>query len=268
MDEARRFLRFVIPGALYGLVTALLLSLLRPDWIGPALLVLRRSEGLLPVAGGLAASGVLGFLFGMIHHEIQSTFGGTIDHSAFVRDLIRNDFQIRVVTDEGVRQLAITEATPEAALAIVTAEWHQRADSPPIRGVTTRVDSLFDIAHSSGAALIASIFSLVTAFVIAAFNSHCSREAWDIARFLIACVIGLSLVWLFRRTNRRVTNVTQAVIQEILLRALWNQQGDQPGIQRPVVRISTSGLLPDTRLQPAAALRRLLQRVRRPARRG
>jgi len=247
VDDARRFLRFVIPGALYGLVTALLLSLLRPDWIDPALRALRSGEGLLTVAGGLVASGVLGFLFGVIHHEIQSTFGGAIDHSGFVRSLIRNGTQVLVVTEEGARQLAVTEATPEAALAIITAEWHQRADAPPIHAATTRVDTLFDIGHSSGAGLVASAISIITAFSIAAFNSHVSVEAWDISRFFIACLIGLLLVVLFWRTNRRITALTQAVIEELLLSVLRNQQANQAAGQPAVVQISTSGLLPNTR---------------------
>lgn len=268
MNDARRFLRFLVPGALYGFETALLLSVLRPDWIDLALRAVGQTEGLLPVAGGLVASGVLGFLFGVIHQEIQSTFGGAIDHSGFVRGLVRNGTLVQVVTDEPVRELAVAEVTPQSALAIITAEWHQRADAAPIRGATIRVDSLFDIGHSSGAGLVASAISIVTAFSVAAFNSHVSSATWDVTRFFIACLISLSLVLLFWRTNRRVTALTQAVIEQTLLNALRNQQANQAAGQPAVVQISASGLLANTRLQPAAALRRLLQSVRWPGRRG
>ena len=59
MDEARRFLRFVVPGALFGFETGVLISLFRPDWITVGFVAVKQSNGLIAASGALFGSAVL-----------------------------------------------------------------------------------------------------------------------------------------------------------------------------------------------------------------
>jgi len=90
MDETRRFLRFVIPGTLFAIETAVLLLLLRPDWFREEPLPLKDVLNLGTALTALLASGALGYLFSVLYHFLHwKVDRATLDYSPIIRALIR-----------------------------------------------------------------------------------------------------------------------------------------------------------------------------------
>ncbi|MBI3934991.1 MAG: hypothetical protein HY316_09895 [Acidobacteria bacterium] len=242
VDDARRFLRFIAPGALFGLETAVLLLLLRPDWFLSRLAELKNANGLGFAVAGLLASGGLGFLFSAIHHEVHWSWESVFDHSGLIRGLIEaQQLHVLVLTPSGVENpLSSKDVTREKALAVVGAMWHGRSDQPPIKGADVRVVALSDIAHSAGIARIASFFALATAIITASCVSQFSPHLWPFVRFVIAVALGVASIWLFGRTYRRVGSLSQAVIEQVLLASLTSLMGTDGGLTRTVIHINES----------------------------
>ena len=68
MEEARRFLRHVMPGFVYGIETFAGLLLVFPEWKGLHLSGLTGKESLGIVIATLFVSGALGYVFATMHH--------------------------------------------------------------------------------------------------------------------------------------------------------------------------------------------------------
>lgn len=69
MDEARRFLRYVMPGLVYGVETLLLLFIVFPKWTQHLILDVVAKDGVGAALGGVLASGALGYIFATLHHS-------------------------------------------------------------------------------------------------------------------------------------------------------------------------------------------------------
>jgi hypothetical protein len=170
MDETRRFLRYVLPGALFAIEAILLLRILVPEWITPRLVDLGKNSGFGLAIGGLLGSGALGFLFSTVHHWLywrQLHWGRcwlhpTIDHKSTVSRL----------RSAGVLALMSTTDVPVAlgwptdehqGWAIVNGLWHERVlKDSKIQAANARADTLSDVVHSLGAGMVASVAALVT----------------------------------------------------------------------------------------------------------
>ena len=230
VDDARRFLRFIAPGALFGLETAVLLLVLDPVWFLSSLVELKNANGLGFAVAGLLASGGLGFLFSAVHHQLhwQSWYSVVLDHSALIQGLMEaKKLHVLVLTPSGVENpLNAKDVTREKALAVVGAMWHGRSDQPPIKGADVRVATLSDIAHSAGIACIASFSALATAIITASYISDFSPHLWPFVRFVFAVALGVASIWLFGRTYFRVGSLSQAVIEQTLLASLTGTDGN------------------------------------------
>ena len=96
MDEARRFLRYLIPGTLFFVQTALVLFAILPKWTiesvqtatGKGTFDGGKALGL--ALGFLATSGTLGFLLSMVHHSLYWHYPiwyKAVDHRGFLKSL-------------------------------------------------------------------------------------------------------------------------------------------------------------------------------------
>ncbi|MGD0497462.1 MAG: hypothetical protein ABSC23_03395 [Bryobacteraceae bacterium] len=252
MDDARRFLRFIGPGALFGVETAILLWVLRPDWLGAKLDDLRREEGLSFALAGLLASGALGFLFSVVHHELHwrsSKWSSVIDHSGVIRGLIQEGrMRVDVLDEDGHETVLSADlVTRSSAWKILSGIWFGSLDEPPVKAADAKVSSLSDLAHSSGTTCVASFFSLIFSLAVAANIGGFSLHIWPIVRFICACSIGVLLTCLFWWTYRRVGLLAQAVIEQVFLESL-DRRDRAAGPM--TLRVSASAMLANPRRRP------------------
>src|SRR4051794_5580857 len=89
MDDARRFLRYVLPGTLFAVEVLLWFSFLHPLRMANFLDQLKQESGVAVALALLVASGGLGYLFSIIHHWLHwRRSEGTLDHQQVIRALI------------------------------------------------------------------------------------------------------------------------------------------------------------------------------------
>src|SRR3954454_20135212 len=96
MDDARRLLRFVLPGTLFAVEFLGWIILLHLPSAGQLLLELKQESGVGAALGLLVASGGLGYLFSIIHHWCHWWRNkGTLDHRHLIYTLgVDNRLQV------------------------------------------------------------------------------------------------------------------------------------------------------------------------------
>lgn len=161
MEEARRFLRYVIPGLLFFIeVSIYLFFSAHAKFIS-----LFRNFGkdlAFPVTIFLASGGV-GFLLGVFYHSFYWTKGFralAVNHMPLIQDCIERGWLKLTHRGDG-SELEISKLTQSGAWRVVTAYWHERREcSERIKAANARTDSLTDIMHGLGATLVGSLFSI------------------------------------------------------------------------------------------------------------
>src|SRR5438132_498765 len=128
MTETQRFLRFVTPGLTFAIQTLLLLGILMPSFVWQQISALKSDSGIGVAVTLFLASGGLGFLFSVIHHELHSfDFCSAVDHRQLLRRLDAAQL-LRIETlDSGHFQAAdLSEISRSDAWDIVTVLWRER----------------------------------------------------------------------------------------------------------------------------------------------
>jgi hypothetical protein len=224
MNEARQFLRYIIPGILLGTEVLILLYFLRPDVVRDQLKAAKSSEGLGITVAALLASGGVGFLLSTLHHTIhwQRWWPGAacVDHSLNIKELVAKQvLSVRnISTDEPIPSSHITR---ENAWIIVTALWHSRAEtSELVKGAIRGAAGLTDLVHSTGTALVAALAAPIIAFGWAAVNSDLTWEPRPVLGFLTACAITCLMITLAWMNYRRTSHFAEAVIDQVITDAL------------------------------------------------
>ena len=238
MDEARRFLRYVIPGTLFLVETTLLLWILFPDWAECAMKSVAKDSGFALVVGALLGSGGLGFMFSTTHHGLlwrsgrpTNRCGGGLDFRGAVTRMRAGDALI--VVDSAAPSAAAPALTPFDAWVVVTALWHQRVKSNQrIGSADTRATSLSDLAHGMGAARIATLCALPAAVVIARRVGRASCEPHAVCCGFVMVVVWAALVGLHHLSYRRTSLAVVGVVEQILRDALVDERGDTGRIPR------------------------------------
>jgi hypothetical protein len=214
MEDARRFLRYGLPGLAFVIQTAVLLLLLRPDLFPRALGPFSDKSTLAAVVAGLVASGGLGYLFSTVHHSIHwRTKWLTIDHRA---NLLR-------LANEGLITLPTTPdmVTPDDAWVYTSILWYQRReDSPAIRGADANARALTDLAHMLGTTRIASVAATLAAFGYAAGVSSWAPEGSPVVRFLCAATVAIVFGAAACKGYLRTARFAQRFIDGVLTDAL------------------------------------------------
>lgn len=209
MDEARRFLRYVMPGLVYGVETTLWLFIVFPEWTYCLILGLAAKDGLGVAIGSVLASGALGYIFATAHHWCHWHLcidEGILDHSELIK-------RLGLLPNESNKT---KKAYRKKALEISLTHWYRLRDSNSIGDATLKkLDSLGDQAHAFGNARIASVFSVLTAlafcFKIGTFSLTCE----SVARFTLMLVLGISITYLFHYAYRQVGTIAQAIYDSI-----------------------------------------------------
>ncbi|MBW2741707.1 MAG: hypothetical protein JRE64_23335 [Deltaproteobacteria bacterium] len=178
MEEARRFLRYVIPGLLLFIeVSIYLFFSAHAQFISS----LRKwgKDLAFPVTIFLASGGV-GFLLGVVYHSIYWTKGFralAVNHVPLIQDCVERGWLKLTHRGDGSK-LDISKLTQSGAWRVVTAYWHERREcSERIKAANARTDSLTDIMHGLGATFVGSLFS-IPLWIYIHKKIVCSYPSW------------------------------------------------------------------------------------------
>lgn len=195
MDDARKFLRYVAPGVIFGTLTLLWLFIVDPGVTSKIFGIIEESA-LGAALGGLLMSGGLGYILATIHHNWHAKYDEDIlDHSPLIKSL------------------GFCPDSREEALVISTALWCQMRDKEYIKDATfKKLESFGNQVHALGTARVASIFALMVAVMF-------SIPFGPSVNFIIMYLLGISVFIMFDLAYRRVGIFAQGVYDQIFYEA-------------------------------------------------
>lgn len=221
MDETRRFLRYVMPGVLYGVETLLLLWIIDPQWVQCIIANLFEKDSLGAILGSVLAFGALGYIFATIHHELH--WIPPINRICKNRQdgLIHRICCLPTFDHTPIAQSKYSdwEGTREDAMAISYAYWYSQMREGKIADAADKkVGSLGDQAHGLGAARVASWLALATAILYCFTLEFHIKQMGLACRYIIMLIIGILMISLFHRGYQRVAKIAHKTYREILFR--------------------------------------------------
>ncbi len=225
MNEARRFLRYITPGVLFGFLTLFLLWIALPEWTSSLLErgVTAQGNSIAIIIGSLFISGALGYLFATIHHCCHWYL--PID-----RNVINHTEQIRSLRERGlIPTLADTPADPRIeALTTISVLWFERLRAKgPIGNSENRVAAFGDLCHAAGTARVASAFALLAAVLICMHYGSWNPSAYNVWRFIGMVALGIMTILLFHDAYRRTGKISQQLYDQILEHALEREHAKE-----------------------------------------
>lgn len=212
MDEARRFLRYVMPGIVYGVVTMFLLWIICPKLIQGIISSNTEKDNLGTFFGSVLVSGGLGYIFSTIHHgchwlsnENCAEKDKILDHEAIAKKM----FEDKVITERATDSLD--------AMAISYAYWCQQITNHKIgKAAENKVNSLGDQAHGLGAARVASVLALPTTLMIGFTCATPICENVAIFRIILMLLFWTCVTWSFQCGYRRLGKIAHKTYRTIL----------------------------------------------------
>jgi hypothetical protein len=216
MDEARRFLRYIMPGFIYGVETTCFLFIIFPSWMSSHFITFTAKDSLGIVLSSIFASGALGYIFATIHHWCHW-------HLCFDKDILDHSKMINhLIMDGYIPKQDKREVDRMLAFKISQVLWYQqmKLDDHIGKESDKKVTSLGDQTHGLGTVRIASFFALITSLVFCYMIGKCSCQPESIIRFMIMVALGISVICLFHEAYRRVGKIAQALYEGILQEAL------------------------------------------------
>jgi len=170
IDDVRRFLRYILPGASAVIELGVLVSLSSPPWPSLDSLV---KVGIAQSVSALIGFAALGYAFSVFHHvllwSLYTWFHWTSDYRPLLRHAefkkwLSLDFVGAMYHN---RNYLSDDLTVPGAWRIVTALWHERVNSSePLKSANPRSDSFADIVHGTGAAFVGSMMSVAAWIVV------------------------------------------------------------------------------------------------------
>jgi hypothetical protein len=229
MEEARRFIRYVIPGlaAILQLLVCCLLTVKGTDSI---LTLDGDGGGLALVAALFLASGGLGYICAVIYYAgAWGTKRYQIDHGPVLKKLVDE----KALEMKGVD---VAKLTVEEAWRVGTYLWWSRnAERTMLGNATRRADSLADVLHGHGATIIGTGLALLAWVVLTwRFPLDATPEGWKCFGLVLALIIWASSLAVQIANFRRMHAQVQGFINLTLARALLEGNGD-PTYPKPAV---------------------------------
>jgi hypothetical protein len=234
MPEARRFLRYVLPGLTCALEALVLLALWDPGVAKGIAKVLVTSNGALAAAlGVVAASGVLGSWLARIHHLLVWWLPG------YGRDYTRLSEQIEGSPETAYQAIHPSEWWERCYKSLgkgerhrrrrawrsVHAAWYQRLRIS--KAATADAEDLTDVMQSEGAAYVGA-YVMGLGFLVAAGvgvrpGSIPGFAAWVLAWLVIVLLHGTS----YRETRGHSQGFDERVVMD-RLSAIRSRESPQP----------------------------------------
>jgi hypothetical protein len=225
MDEARRFLRYVVPTLVFVVELGLVIFTTHPEYLKSAF------EWLQPSGAGFAAlllvlAGGLGYVFSLVHHTLfwhVRRYG--LDYSAFLQDAVDRDW-LRLVPygkkDDGSgKKITCREKHREAFNAIAFL-WYQPgsdgdAKAPGMgQALISRADGISDLMHSLGTSVVAVCGVPVTWLVLFLFFSLGPSSRPGVWGYVVGFVLVGVLIWLHWSNYKRTRNFLVQLVKNAL----------------------------------------------------
>lgn len=216
-DEGRRFLRYVMPGLVYGVETLLFLIIALPEPTVRILVEISSKDALGTIAGVLLASGGLGFIFSSIHHLCLWRFEKDVfDH----RQIIQKLYLMKKITldNEDIDVLGVTGTLKdtlearEIAQSLSLAVWYRRLK--PNQPGKDQLALLGNQAHSLGTARFASIFAIFTTVGLCIRYETLQLEPWPI---ILILSLGVFSFCTFHIGYKRVARFAQKIYAKTMV---------------------------------------------------
>jgi hypothetical protein len=224
-DEARRFLRYIVPGLVYGVTFLSLMLIVLLDPTIDFLASVTEKNGLGLAATGVLASGGLGYIFAAIHHGVHWYFPcdqDVFDHRTIVGRL--QSAGLVSPTNEELRRLADRTTLSAIRESRITAQtislihWYRHLETR--KAGKDQIDNLGNQAHSLGTTRIAAIFALLSAVAVCANYGRTDLSLLAVFRYILMIATGICLSMLFHTSYRRVARFSQDTYDEMLMNAM------------------------------------------------
>lgn len=232
-EEGRRFLRYVMPGLVYGVETLLFFFIVLPESTLSVLSKVNSKEALGTSVVAFFASGALGYIFASIHHFVHwqlcfSCFEKDIfDHKNVIVKLLKARLipPIGFVGIDGRIKQFKAERRPvkkrEIAQSISLALWYHFEKDQHLG--KDGIDHLGNQAHGLGTARIASFFALVTTVLLSAQYGTLNLELCPIMRYLLMLFLGVFTICIFHIGYKRVAGFAHETYTMILVNECANK---------------------------------------------
>jgi hypothetical protein len=199
MDDAKRFIRYVIPGIVFIVEISVYLYLSAKN---PTIKIIQEIELLKPdkssitlTLGALLASGALGYIFSNLYYALHTIPWGLVDHTELLKDAEEKNWikfagnkrtyrpivtvlleysekkkwneaaKLLFHVKEKCKRLSnikFKDNSQNDAWRIATALWKSRIESSlRIKGSDNRMDTLADIMHGLGTSALASFVAMI-----------------------------------------------------------------------------------------------------------
>lgn len=216
-DESRRFLRYVVPGLVYGIETLLLVFIAAPDPTIHAVMQYMNGKDNLGVAvTAFIASGGLGFIFASAHHYCNRHIPfdkKRLDHRPILLKLHESEL-IKLTEEEHSLIGSDSPLGRKKAEVVSSAYWYEHLESHA-KG-KARLDVLGNNAHSLGAARIASLLAVISAVLICGHCFVLDPSPCAILRFIVMLILGLGATTMFHMSWSYVAEIAQCIYDRIL----------------------------------------------------
>lgn len=225
MNEARRFIRYITPGFLFGSLMFFMLWITLPEWTASLLkrVLLVEKSSLAIIIGSIFTSGALGYLFATIHHWCHW-------HLPFDRSVINHTNQIASLREKcfiDPRPIDAPTDTQLEALITISTLWFQRLGADSLIGNSeNRVAAYGDLAHAAGTARVASFFALLMTVIICMLFGEWNPTRNHIIRYVIMVVFGCTITLLFHDAWSRTGKISQQINDRILEDALKKERAE------------------------------------------
>lgn len=231
MNEAKRFLRYITPGFLFGSLLLIMLWITLPNWTSDIFKITLFGEenALAIVIGSIFTSGALGYLFATIHHWCHWNL-------PFDQSVINHSKQIESLRQKKIIPPKPTDAPNNVqleALITISTLWFERlgADNP-IGNSENRVAAYGDLAHAAGAARVAAFFALLMSVIVCMLYGNWDPKIWHIIRFIIMVSFGGIITLLFNNAWRHTGKISQQLNDRILVDALDRENQHKQAAQK------------------------------------
>jgi hypothetical protein len=218
MNEARRFLRYITPGILFGVLAVFFLWIAMPAWTMDILkaCIFLPGNSIALAVGSLLASGALGYLFATLHHCCHW-------HSPTDQNVINHTDKIAALRKTGlIPPSKHTQISPRLeALITISVLWFERLESGgPIGNSEERVAAFGDLAHAAGTARVATACALLVAVLVSMFYGNWAPSFPNTLRYIVMLGLGAAITKLFHDAYCRTGIISQHIYEDILEDAL------------------------------------------------
>ena len=231
MNEARRFLRYVLP----GLSTVLLFSVYfwasTPGELKQILQDFLQESALRAILGLFLASGALGYMLSVIHHvlcqckcPIYEKLRLAVNVTPAITLAMSEKRPLVMVVDPNVpkRRLKPEDLSRTNAWLFKNMIWHTyRGNNASLAEAESRMQSLWDLYHGAGALLIGSIVAFVL-WLVVLLRLNFKAESW--LGFGAAFVGGIVVSFIFGGSLRQLAFITGSFSENAVLEFLYQER--------------------------------------------